>query len=98
MARPKVKVRKVEVSLKFLSARAVFEIVEEVRRTGLSEEFLKQCDERQSGVVISKEDANFVKKFLADYANEPRDGEQGSDEDRELLAMIVRTAGSRPRC
>lgn len=91
-------VTEVDDALKFIDAQTVFETVDQIRATGKEEAFFAACREKRRGMVVSREDANFIKAFLAEFANlNLLEGRQ-SRETRALRTAIRRTATSGPRC
>lgn len=94
MARQKIKPVLSPVEQKHIAATTIFMAVDTIRRAGLEEDFLAKCAEQNRGMLISKSDLDFVKTYLAGYANA-----NWSELDTEMvLPNIKRIAKSQPRC
>ncbi|MDX0967311.1 hypothetical protein [Sinorhizobium medicae] len=94
MVEQKIKPVLSKVEQKLISAATIFMAVDTIRKAGLEEAFLAECAKNDRGMVISKSDLNFVKTFLADFANRSLLGADAGT----LLPNIKRIAKSQPQC
>ncbi|EUB98248.1 hypothetical protein PMI07_006562 [Rhizobium sp. CF080] len=94
MAEQKIKPVLSKVEQKLIPAATIFMAVDTIRKAGLEETFLAECAKDNRGMIISKADLDFVKTFLANFANRSL---LTVDADT-LLPNIKRIAKSQPQC
>lgn len=79
---------------KFISARTVFATVKAIVASGKEAEFLQLCEEQGRGVVIRKDDNNFLKDYLAAAIRD----QKAEFDELDVLAPFTNVVKSFPEC
>ena len=94
MSREKFTPVLMQVPQKAISAEAIFMTVKTIVAAGLEEDFLKRCATDERKMIISKDDMDFIKTYLATHFNN-----RPSDAVESILSPnLERIVRSNPQC